>query len=66
MALYRNRLAAALADAVLFCHAAPGSKTETFAKQLVGWGKACYTLDSSHNENLMALGMQPISSWPQR
>jgi len=38
-AQYRNRFAAALAARLLLPHAAPGSKTEAFAREVAGWGK---------------------------
>ncbi len=57
-ALMRNRLLAAAADAVLFAHAQPGSKTELLARAVVGWGKPVYTLDHAANGNLLALGAQ--------
>jgi len=38
-AQYRNRFAAALATRILIPHAAPGSKTEAFAREVEGWGK---------------------------
>ncbi len=44
-AAYRNRFAAALASRVLIPHAAPGSKTEAFAREVEGWGKTFVTLD---------------------
>jgi predicted Rossmann fold nucleotide-binding protein DprA/Smf involved in DNA uptake len=60
MALIRNHTVAALAEAVLFCHAAPGGKTEVLAAEVLVWGKSCLTLDSSHNTNLLTLGFQPL------
>ena len=44
-AAYRNRFAAALADRVLIPHAAPGSKTEAFMREVAGWGKRPVVLD---------------------
>jgi len=38
-AWYRNRFAAALAARVFIPYAAPGSKTEAFAREVEGWGK---------------------------
>ena len=38
-AQYRNRFAAALAARILIPHAAPGSKTEAFAREVERWGK---------------------------
>jgi predicted Rossmann fold nucleotide-binding protein DprA/Smf involved in DNA uptake len=43
-AAYRNRFAAALAEAVLIAYAHPGGDTERLAQEVVGWGKAIYTL----------------------
>jgi len=45
-AAYRNRFAAALATRVLIPYAAPGSKTEAFAREVAGWGKALVGLDA--------------------
>jgi predicted Rossmann fold nucleotide-binding protein DprA/Smf involved in DNA uptake len=52
----RNRLVAALADTVFIAHAAPGSKTEAFARQVVAWGKPLSTLPGPENAALLALG----------
>jgi hypothetical protein len=37
-------------------HAAPGSKTEAFCRELVRWGKPLRTFDSPHNANLVEMG----------
>ena len=42
---YRNRFAAALATRILIPHAAPGSKTEAFAREVEGWGKRVVAAD---------------------
>lgn len=55
-AAYRNRIVAALADALLVAHAQPGGKTEALVRQALGWGKTVYTLDSPANEHLTTLG----------
>ena len=39
LAAYRNRFVAALAERVLFIHAAPGGRTEALAREVIGWGK---------------------------
>jgi len=61
MALSRNRFVAAIADRVLVVHAAPGGKTEGFCREIVGWKKPLFTLASDLNQNLMALGAQPLN-----
>ena len=58
MALTRNRVVAGTAASVLFCHAAPGGKTEAFAREVLLWNKPCFTLKSSSNTNLLAIGLQ--------
>jgi predicted Rossmann fold nucleotide-binding protein DprA/Smf involved in DNA uptake len=55
-ALTRNLVVAALAETVLVVHAAPGSKTEAFCRELVRWGKPLRTFDSPHNANLVEMG----------
>jgi len=55
-ALLRNRLVAALADKVLIAYAAPGSKTEAFARELLSWHKPLFTFDDPNTSNLVALG----------
>jgi predicted Rossmann fold nucleotide-binding protein DprA/Smf involved in DNA uptake len=55
-ALTRNLVAAALAETVLVVHAAPGSKTGAFCRELLRWGKALRTFDSAHNANLIEMG----------
>ena len=56
LAAARNRFVAALADRVLFIHAAPGGRTETLAREVIGWGKPVYTLAHPDNRNLVDLG----------
>jgi len=60
LAAYRNRFVAALADRVLFVHAAPGGRTEALALEVIGWGKPVYTLGHEANANLVALGPIPL------
>jgi hypothetical protein len=58
----RNRLMAAAADAILFAHAQPGSKTERLAQDVVGWDKPVYTLDHAANEPLRQMGMAVLGA----
>jgi predicted Rossmann fold nucleotide-binding protein DprA/Smf involved in DNA uptake len=60
LATARNRFVAALAAEVLIAYAGPGSKTEAFAREIVGWGKPVFTLDDPANAGLVALGARPI------
>jgi predicted Rossmann fold nucleotide-binding protein DprA/Smf involved in DNA uptake len=55
-AAVRNRFVASLADEVLIPHAAPGSKTEAFCKELIDQGRSVVTFESPHNAELIALG----------
>ena len=57
----RNDLAAALAQRVFIAHAAPGGKTETFARKLAASGKPLLTLDSPANANLVEMGAEAIA-----
>lgn len=59
LARERNEFVAALADEVFIAYAAPESKTEAFARAVVGRGKRLYTLDNPANANLLALGARP-------
>lgn len=52
----RNRLAAALADAVLVTYAHPGGAVERICREVLQRGQPLYTFTSPHNENLLALG----------
>ncbi len=56
LAAARNRFVAALAERVLFIHAAPGGRTETLAREVIGWGKPAYALAHSANAHVAALG----------
>jgi len=60
MAVYRNRFVAAVAGAIFVAHARPTGKTEQFCREVRGWGKAVYTLDSDLNANLIDLGAKPV------
>ena len=59
-AAQRNELVASLAAQVFIVHAAPGSKTESFARQLAAAGKSLLTLDSPANGNLVDMGSQGV------
>lgn len=54
----RNELVAVLADRVFIAHAAPGSKTEAFARKLAAVGKPLLTLESTAKANLVDLGAE--------
>ncbi|WP_169313155.1 DNA-processing protein DprA [Acetonema longum] len=57
-ALQRNRFIAALAEAVLILHAAPGSATEGLAKECLAQDKPVYTLNPD-SAGLLAAGARP-------
>ena len=58
----RNRFAAALADRVLIPHAAPGSKTEAFAREVEGWGMRCLELDAVTGGTLSRPSTRPFGA----
>ncbi|MBI2856665.1 MAG: hypothetical protein HYX93_07455 [Chloroflexi bacterium] len=60
LASVRNDLVAALAHRVFIAHAAPGGKTEAFARKVLEWGNPLLTLESPANANLLALGAQAV------
>ena len=60
MADFRNRFVAALADSVFVAYAHPGSKTEELCRELLGWKKPVFALESDLNANLFLLGAQPV------
>ncbi len=60
LAQRRNEFVAALAGEVFVAHAAPGSKTERFCRDVLAWGKPLLTLDSEENVHLLALGAKPL------
>ena len=62
LAAYRNRFVAALAEQVFFIHAAPGGRTETLAREVIGWDKPVYTLAHPANADLFALGARDASA----
>ena len=55
LAAHRNDLVAELAQQVFIAHAAPGSKTEAFARKLAASCKPLLTLDSPANANLVEM-----------
>lgn len=55
-ATLRNRVVAALAEALLVVHAQPDGKTEALAREVLAWGKRVYTLDLPANRHLLAAG----------
>lgn len=60
-AVKRNYFVAALATAIFIPYAAPGSKTETFCRELLKWGKRVYTTDAEKNTSLIETGIKTIS-----
>jgi predicted Rossmann fold nucleotide-binding protein DprA/Smf involved in DNA uptake len=58
-AVYRNRVVAALADAILIAYAHPGGSAEQLAREALAWGKPVYALDCPANEGLLGLGVRP-------
>lgn len=56
----RNEFVAALADAVLVAHAAPGGKTDRFCRDVLAWGKPLLALENTDNADLLTLGATPI------
>lgn len=61
LAAQRNDLVADLAARVFIAHAAPGSKTEAFARKLASSDKPLFTLDGTANGNLVALGAKSVN-----
>ena len=62
LAQKRNQFVIALADTVFIAYAAPDSKTEVLAKQVVTSNKPLLTFESSDNKNLVELGARTIGS----
>ena len=58
LASQRNCFVAELAQRVFIAHAAPGSKTEAFARCFADAGKPLLTLDSPANANLVEMGAE--------
>jgi len=61
-AVERNRIVADLAAAVVVAHAAPGSKIEALAHELLVAGKPLYTFVHSANAALLTAGAQAIAA----
>lgn len=57
----RNAFVAALVDEVLVAYAAPGGKTEQLCREVIGWGKPLWALDSPENAHLLELGAKPVA-----
>lgn len=60
LAQRRNRFVAALADEVFIAYAAPGSRSEAFAREMTVAGKPLLTLDAPENAALLALGARAV------
>jgi predicted Rossmann fold nucleotide-binding protein DprA/Smf involved in DNA uptake len=58
----RNCFVAAMADSIFISYAEPGSKTEQFCQYILAWDKAVYTLKDHANDNIISMGVIPISS----
>ncbi len=58
---YRNLFVAAMSAAVFVIHAGPGSKTESFCKEILSWQKPIYTFESDYNKNLIKMGARPVN-----
>lgn len=61
IARFRNEFVAALADRVFVVYAAPGGKTESFCKKVLGWGKPLLTFNNPGNAALLASGARPYT-----
>lgn len=62
LAAQRNDLVADLAQRVFIAHAAPGSKTETFARKLAESSKPILTVTSPANANLEEMGADVVKA----
>ncbi|MBT9439389.1 MAG: hypothetical protein GAS50_09385 [Desulfobacterales bacterium] len=58
---YRNLFVAAMSAAIFVAHAGPGSKTESFCKEILSWQKPIYTFESDYNKNLVEMGARPVN-----
>lgn len=54
----RNRLVAALADAVFITYAEPNGKIAQLCREVLAWHKPVFTFDDAANTHLLALGAQ--------
>jgi predicted Rossmann fold nucleotide-binding protein DprA/Smf involved in DNA uptake len=61
LAARRNQFVAALADQVFIVHAATGSKTETFCRELLAQDKSVLTIDRPENRSLLDLGVEALA-----
>ena len=59
----RNEFVAALAERVFVTYATPGSKTESFCKKILQWGKPLFTFDAPENKSLIEMGAKPLDSY---
>ena len=59
--MYRNRIVASLADAVVIIYAEPNGRIEQLSHEISAWKKPLYTFESSANENLIAIGAKFLS-----
>jgi predicted Rossmann fold nucleotide-binding protein DprA/Smf involved in DNA uptake len=60
LARKRNEFIAALTNKIFVAHAAPGSKTEQFCRELLRWGNPLLTLESDDNAHLLTLGAKSV------
>jgi predicted Rossmann fold nucleotide-binding protein DprA/Smf involved in DNA uptake len=60
MAIVRNRIVADLAAAVVVAHAAPGSKIEALALELLAAGKPLYTFNHPANAAILNRGAKDV------
>ena len=58
---YRNLFVAAMSSVIFVVHAGPGSKTESFCKEILTWRKPIYTFESDYNKNLIKMGARPVN-----
>ena len=61
LAEQRNLFVVDRAAALLVIHATPGGQTEVAARYALGQAKPVFTLPSTHNAHLVALGAQPVA-----
>lgn len=61
-AIRRNRIVAQLAVRIFVAYAAPGSKTESFCREIAATGKPCMTFVDPKTINLSSVGFEPISA----
>jgi predicted Rossmann fold nucleotide-binding protein DprA/Smf involved in DNA uptake len=59
-ALTRNRFVVSVAERVFVAHAAPGSKTEEFCKEVLRSGKPLLTFEAEENRELLGMGAMPL------